>query len=216
MYYHSVLRVFNLFHVLKHTCQCTKIPFQLVWVTGAVLWSMEMHLPWVMTSDFFLMLMLYRCSECSFFVWICNMLFRVLFVKNKHLNISNNPIRSGSWYYFLLKKKTQKMVVGFVHCLWSETKILHRCVTWFRLCSMSGPRGSTAVRNAVCHEVRGTAPFSSTNPWVLHCTNPNLFCCYSLLYLSQLTGSAQQKLSKGHVRKSLSENARTDQFCACV
>lgn len=151
-------------------------------------------------------------------MWICNMLFRILFVKSKHLNISNNPIRSGSWYYFLLEKKKthQKMVMGLIHCLWSETKILHRCVTWFQLCSLSSPRDSTAGRNAACHEARSAAPLPSTNPWVLHCTNPNLFCHYSLLHLSQLTGSAQPKPSQGHVRKSLSKNARTDQFCPSV
>lgn len=103
-----------------------------------------------------------------------------------------------------------------IHLLWSETKILHSCVMWFPLCSLSGLRNSTAVRNAVCHEARDTAPFPPTNPWILHCTNPNLFCWYSLLHLSQLTGSAQQKLSQGHVRKPLSENARTDQFCVSV
>lgn len=38
-------------------------------------------------------------------LWICNLLFRTTFVKNKYLKFSNDPIRFGSRYYFLLKKK---------------------------------------------------------------------------------------------------------------
>lgn len=126
------------------------------------------------------------------FIWICIMLFRITFVKNKHLSNSNDPIRFGCWYCFLLKKKGQWN--------WSTACDLRTksCTDVLRgfSCALSDPRDSTAVRNEVCQEARGTAPFPSTNPWILHRTNPNLFCQHALLHLSQFTGSTQQNCHK--------------------
>lgn len=75
--------------------------FQFVWVTGAVLWSMEMHLhEWWHQMHFSKS---WTDAMNIFFSWqICNVFFRIIFVKIKHLNNCNDPIRFGSWYYFLL------------------------------------------------------------------------------------------------------------------
>lgn len=169
---------------------------------------MELHLPWVMNIRWIFLMWFFLCV-CGSVTCCLGYLLKI--------NTSTTPIILSSLILdTIFCWKNKKMVAEFIHCLWCETKVLHRCGTWFQLCSVSGPRDSTAVRNAVCHEVRGTAPFPSTDPWILHCTNPNLFSQCSLLHLSQLTGSAQQKLSQGHARKSLPENARTDQFCPSV
>lgn len=52
-------------------------------------------------------------------VWIRNMLFRI-FVKNKHLNDSNNPIKFDSWHYFLLKKLKNGSGIHPLSVMWDQ------------------------------------------------------------------------------------------------